>query len=53
MSRFGQTGDHSRQTPATESMSTYCRLMRPISARYPVGLSLRVSARILVSRLAS
>jgi hypothetical protein len=28
-------------------------LIRPISARYPVGLSLRVSARILVSRLAS
>ena len=29
------------------------RLMRPISARYPAGLSLRVSARILASRLAS
>jgi serine/threonine-protein kinase len=28
-------------------------LMRPISARYPAGFSLRVSARILVSRLAS
>jgi mRNA-degrading endonuclease toxin of MazEF toxin-antitoxin module len=31
----------------------YCRLMRPISARYPAGLSLRVSAIILASRLAS
>jgi hypothetical protein len=28
-------------------------LIRPISARYSSGLSLRVSARILVSRLAS
>ena len=26
-------------------------LIRPISARYPAGLSLRVSERILVSRL--
>src|ERR1017187_3059706 len=36
-----------------ESTWTFCRLIRPISARYPSGLSLRVSARILVSRLAS
>jgi transposase len=28
-------------------------LIRPISARYPAGLSLRVSERILVSRLES
>jgi hypothetical protein len=35
------------------SMLTCKRLMRPISARYPTGLSLRVSARILLSRLAS
>jgi hypothetical protein len=35
------------------SQPQYSRLMRPISARYPAGLSLRVSARIWVSRLAS
>jgi hypothetical protein len=28
-------------------------LIRPISARYPAGLSLRVSERILLSRLES
>src|SRR5262249_52774318 len=32
---------------------TGCRLIRPISARYASGLSFLVSARILVSRLAS
>ena len=30
---------------------TYNALIRPISARYPAGLSLRASERILVSRL--
>jgi hypothetical protein len=39
--------------PIGSSNRTHFSLIRPISARYASGLSLRVSARILVSRLAS
>lgn len=40
-------------THSFEAVSAYSGLIRPISARYASGLSLRVSARTLVSRLAS
>jgi hypothetical protein len=41
-------GDRERMTGVKLTRNA---LIRPISARYPAGLSLRVSERILVSRL--